>query len=92
MRRHHIRREVDPPDRAEILGAILRVVDDLKRRTQCVRCWPSGVILAMHIQHIAPDRHRRIAAIFEQRRPIGIAIDRAIALERDEQVERVLRA
>ena len=48
--------------------------------------------LAMHVEHEAADRHRRIAAIVDQLVPVRVAVLGDVLAERLEQILRVLRA
>ena len=50
------------------------MIDDLQHGADVVGCGPRRPALAMHVEHKAPDRHRRIAAIVDQLVPIGVAM------------------
>ena len=84
--------QVDAVDLAEVLAAVLEVVDHLQRGAQRVVGGPGrGAVLAVDVEHVAPDRHRRDAAVVDQHVPIGIAVDRDVARESIEEVVRVDR-
>ncbi len=82
--------DVDAADLAVVLGAVLHMVDHLERGAQRVVGRPGGAALAMHVQHEAADRHRRIAAIVHQLVPIRGARFGDVAAEGFEKIERVL--
>ena len=90
-RRERIERNVDAIELAEILAAILQVIVDLQRGAQRVVRRPGGAALAVHIEHEAPDRHRRVAAIVNEIVPVLVAQLGHVHAERDEQVLRVAR-
>ena len=86
-----IERDIDPVERPVILHAILQVIDDLQHRADIVGRGPGRAALAMHVEHEAADRHRRIAAIVDQLVPVRVAVLGDVLAERLEQVLRVLR-
>ena len=50
-------------------AAVLQMIDDLQRRAQRIVRRPGGAALAVHIEHEAADRHRRIARNNRSDRP-----------------------
>ena len=89
--RERIERDIDAIEIAEILAAILQVIDDLQRGAQRIVRRPGGAALAMHIEHEAADRHRRIAAVVDEVVPVPVAQLGHVHAERGEQVLRVAR-
>ena len=83
---------IDPVQVAVILGAILQMIDDLQRGAQRIIGGPGVPAFAMHIQHEAAHRHRRIAAIIDQIVPIAIAQLGDVAAEGFQQIQRMLIA
>ena len=70
-RRECVERDIDAIEVAKILAAVLQVVDDLQRRAQRVVRRPGGPALAVHVEHEAPDRHGRVAAVVDQVVPVA---------------------
>ncbi len=62
---------------AQVLGAILQMVEHLQRGAERVGGPPGGAVLAMQIEHVASDRGRGIAAIIHQLGPVRVAVLRA---------------
>ena len=71
--RKRVERNIDAIEIAIILPAILQVIDDLQRRAKRIVGRPGRAALAMHVEHEAPDRHGRIAAIVDQIVPVAVA-------------------
>jgi len=92
MRRERVLGQIDPVEVAVVLAAVLQVIDDLQRGAERVirRPDPAG-ILAVNVADEAPDGHRRIAAIVDEIVPVPIAQLGHVALERRNQVARMLR-
>ncbi len=87
----HVVGDIHPAHVAEVLPAILQVIDDLQRGAERIRRRPDGAVLAVDVADEAPDRHRRFFAIGDQ---VGIgrrARGRHVAGEGGEQVGRVGR-
>ena len=84
-------RNIDPIEVAVIGRTVLHMIDDLQRRAQGVVRRPRGAALAMHIEHEAPDRHRRVAAIVDQVVPVAVAQLGRVHAERGKQVLGVAR-
>ena len=92
VRGENVLRQIDAVEAAIILGAILKVVDHLQRRAQCVGGGPGRLVLVMHVEDEAADRRRREPAIIHQFRPVGVAALAHVETERVEQIEGVSRA
>ena len=86
-----IARQVDAVEIFVILGAVLQMVVDLQARAQRVRRGPGRGALAVDVEHEAPDRHRRIAAIMNDVVPILVTQLGDVHPERDQHVERMAR-
>ena len=86
-----VERHIDAVEIAIVRDAILQMIVDLQRGADRVRRGPGRAALAVHVEHIASDRHRRISAIVDQIVPIRIAMLAGVQFERPEQIERVLR-
>ena len=86
-----IARQVDAVEIAKILAAILQMVVDLQAGAQRVGCRPGRRALAVHVEHEAADRHRRVAAIVNDVVPVLVAQLGHVHPERDQHVERVAR-
>ena len=77
-----VQREIDPVETAVILAAILQMIDDLQGRAKRVIETPGCAgVFAVNVQHEAPDRHRRIAAVIDEIVPVLIAKLRHVAAE-----------
>ena len=70
---HRVLRDVDAVEVAIVFAAVLDVIDDLQRRAQGVRRGPGGLALAVHVEHEAADRHRRVGAIVNELVPVRVA-------------------
>jgi hypothetical protein len=70
---------------------ICSTAQTLSDAAQVARRRPGGAALAVHVEHEAADRHRRIAAIADQVVPVGVAVLGDILAKRRQQVLRVLR-
>ena len=84
--------QVDAVEPGEVLGAILQVIDQLKRRAQGVRPRPEALVLPMHVEDETPHGRRRKPAIAHEFAPIGVAGLADVLAEGVEQVEGVPRA
>ena len=84
-----VSRQVHPVERQIVLPAVLQMVDDLQGGAQGIVQRPQRAVLAMHIEHIAPHRHGRKAAIGHQGWPIGMAAGGAVQHKRIEQIVRM---
>ena len=62
-------RQIAAVQRGQVLRAVLQMVQHLQRRAQRIRRHVGRAILAVQIEHMAPDRHRRIAAVIVAARP-----------------------
>ena len=67
------------------------MVDDLQHRRDLVRRGPGGAALAVHIEHVAADRHRRVPAIVDEIVPVLVAELGDVLAERAQEVLGVLR-
>ena len=76
----------------QVLHAILHMVQHLQRRAQRIGRLVGRAILAVQIEHMPSDRHRRITAIILQLIPVGIAQLGGVAPERNQQIQRMTRA
>ena len=90
-RRKRIERDIDAVEVAEVLAAVLQVIDDLQCGAERIVRRPGGAALAMHIEHEAADRHRRVAAIMNEIVPVRVAQLGHVHAERGEQILRVAR-
>ena len=86
-----IERNIDAVEVAVVGATVLDVVVDLQGRAQRVVGRPGRARLAMDVEHEAADRHRRIAAIFDQLVPVAVAQLGHVHAERREQVLGVAR-
>ena len=68
---HRVLGKIDAVDLAVILAAILEVVDHLERRAKRIVGGPGRAVLAVHVQHVAADRHRRERAVMHEIRPVA---------------------
>ena len=89
--RPHTSRQIAAVQRGEVLRAVLQMVQHLQRRAQRVRGHVGRAILAVQIEHVPSDRHRRVAAVVIQLVPVRIAQLGRVAPERDQQIERMAR-
>ena len=64
----------------DLLGKMRDGLDGKPGGAPRVRGRPGGVALAVHVEHVTPDRHCRVTAIVDQPGPIVIPRDRHIAL------------
>ena len=62
------------------------MIDDLQRGAQRIVRRPGVAALAVHVEHEAADRHRRIAAISDQILPVAIAALGDVHAKRREQI------
>src|SRR5262249_20596860 len=92
MRRQDIERQVDAVEIAIILGAVLHMIEDLERRTERIGIGPRRAVLAVHIEHKAPDRHGGIAAIMHELIPIRVAALGDVGAKSGEEIERMNRS
>ncbi len=86
-----IGRHVDPVEIAVVLPAVLQVIDDLQGRTHGVGRRPGGLALAVHVEHVASDRHGRQAAVMDQVRPVGSAVLGDVEPKCRQEIERMTR-
>ena len=86
-----IARQIDAVEIAIILGAILQMIVDLQAGAQRIGCGPGRGALAMHVEHEAPDRHRRVAAIMDDFVPVLVTKFGDVHPERDQDIERMAR-
>jgi len=91
MRGERVMREINAIERLIILAAILKMIDHLQRRAERVIGGPCARgIFAMHIEHEATDRHRRITAVVDQLVPVLVTQLGHVASKRDKQIARML--
>ena len=83
---HQVLRQVAAVQFGKVLGAVLQVIEHLQRGAERIGWGVRRAILAVHIEHVAPNRHRRGAAIVEQLVPAGVAQLGGILAEGDQQV------
>jgi hypothetical protein len=84
-------RQIAAIEIAQIARAILQMIEHLERAAQRIGGGMGRRVLAVQIEHVAADRHRRIAAILQQRRPAFIALLRRILAEGAQQIARMPR-
>src|SRR5215471_9927663 len=69
--------------------AILQMIDDLQRCAQRIVGRPGAAAFAGDVEHIAPNRHRRVGAVLDELLPIGVTQFGRVHAEGAKQVLRV---
>ncbi len=90
MGRQQGERDIDAIEVAIVFAAVLQMIDDLQSRAQRVVGGPGRVLLAMHVEHEAADRHGRVAAIVHQLVPVAVAQLGDVEAEGGQQIPGVL--